>query len=334
MSNTGEDFLKELKFQQEDDELRHKIESYQETNKKLEELEEIKETKKQEVIEKNIIKEELPFIREQKEDIYNMPEQELGDIVLSEQTSGLDKKNYIYIGIAIIISFLVTLFALKVINSNVDILKPDNQMQNESIDKQYQQIIQEQIIREKEEQIRYEEKEEVEKIIPKKALDIEALEKKVVKIEEPKIEKKLVIKVPQKDPLDIIEKTQERVEYKPKPVEVKPKPVDKINKEYVYTPKRKEVIPPPEVKDFTKKSYSKPNGFFIQIGSFSKSPTEDILSNIKKDGLKYKVYKTDIGSKIYYKLLIGPYSSRSSADKNLANIRKKLNAPDAFILKF
>jgi len=65
-----------------------------------------------------------------------------------------------------------------------------------------------------------------------------------------------------------------------------------------------------------KNSYS----FFIQVGSYSKEPSEEYLSHIKKLGLPFKIEYRD-----QYKIIIGPYKDKNSANKVLGIVRNTLN---------
>jgi len=65
--------------------------------------------------------------------------------------------------------------------------------------------------------------------------------------------------------------------------------------------------------------------YFIQVGSFSKSPSKQFLSVIKKSGFHYKLRGG--------KLLIGPYRSDAAARRDLPRVRNKINK-SAFIKHF
>ena len=89
------------------------------------------------------------------------------------------------------------------------------------------------------------------------------------------------------------------------------------------------------VKDLVKNiSSSAPKGYFVQIGAFSKKPSNSYINKIQNAKLKYKIYQVEIKGKLYNKVLIGPYSSRASATDNIENIKNKLNLSSAYILKF
>lgn len=67
--------------------------------------------------------------------------------------------------------------------------------------------------------------------------------------------------------------------------------------------------------------------YYIQVGAFGKKPSSSYFKNIKKHGLKY-VLKKGKG----YRVLVGPYSSKKLAKKDLKTARKYIQS-DAFIRK-
>ncbi len=70
--------------------------------------------------------------------------------------------------------------------------------------------------------------------------------------------------------------------------------------------------------------------YYIQVGSFTKTPSTQFLNIIKKSGFNYKITpKAANGTK---KLLIGPYKNRASADTALASVKDRINK-NAFVVK-
>lgn len=76
------------------------------------------------------------------------------------------------------------------------------------------------------------------------------------------------------------------------------------------------------------------NGYFIQIGAFTKTPTDSYVSNIRNAKLKYKVYQDNVSGTTYNKVLIGPYSSKAAASESVEDVKQKLNVTSAFVVKF
>ena len=65
------------------------------------------------------------------------------------------------------------------------------------------------------------------------------------------------------------------------------------------------------------------SAFYIQVGSFSKTPSADsrLLTAVRKNGYHYKIY----ASKGMKKVLIGPYRSRAEADRAIIRIKDRIN---------
>jgi len=79
-----------------------------------------------------------------------------------------------------------------------------------------------------------------------------------------------------------------------------------------------------------KKPTSNLKGYFIQVGSFTQTPSTRFLAVIKNSGFNYHITAASkTGTK---KLLIGPYDSRSDADTALVRVRDRINK-SAFVIK-
>ena len=121
----------------------------------------------------------------------------------------------------------------------------------------------------------------------------------------------------------------------------------KITKEFTQSPEVPEVEP--ETKESTKaeevavrktkptpakkkkpKTVTSASGqtFYIQVGSFSKTPSSRFLNVIKSSGFHYKI--TTAGKT--KKLLIGPYKDRASANTALVRVKDRINK-SAFVVK-
>lgn len=81
-------------------------------------------------------------------------------------------------------------------------------------------------------------------------------------------------------------------------------------------------------------SSSVSSGYFIQIGAFTKKPTDNYVNTIRNAKLKYKVYQEDVKGITYNKVLIGPYSSKAAASESVEDVKQKLNVTSAFVVKF
>jgi cell division protein FtsN len=92
--------------------------------------------------------------------------------------------------------------------------------------------------------------------------------------------------------------------------------------------------PPPAKPTVKKPSQSTTSGtgtFYIQVGSFSKTPNRNsrLISAIRKNGYHYKIITAPNGMK---KVLIGPYKSRPQVDKAIVRVKDRINK-SAFVFK-
>ncbi|MDD5405639.1 MAG: SPOR domain-containing protein [Sulfurovaceae bacterium] len=72
--------------------------------------------------------------------------------------------------------------------------------------------------------------------------------------------------------------------------------------------------------------------YYIQVGSFTSKPNETFLSIIKNSEYNYQIKTFPNGKTKISKFLIGPYDSRTKAEKELVNIKNRINK-SAFIVK-
>jgi D-alanyl-D-alanine carboxypeptidase/D-alanyl-D-alanine-endopeptidase (penicillin-binding protein 4) len=75
-------------------------------------------------------------------------------------------------------------------------------------------------------------------------------------------------------------------------------------------------------------SFLKSSNHFIQVGSYSKEPNKEYLSRIKKLKLPYRVVYEG-----QYKIFVGPYKDKNSANKALSIVRTNLNAGAFLVYK-
>lgn len=72
------------------------------------------------------------------------------------------------------------------------------------------------------------------------------------------------------------------------------------------------------------------NPYFIQVGSFSKTPSQQFLSIIKNSGFTYQITTpSPQGTK---KLLIGPYTNKATAETALRKVKDRINK-SAYIIR-
>ena len=111
---------------------------------------------------------------------------------------------------------------------------------------------------------------------------------------------------------------------KPPPVEAKPAPAARETTEpVVVAPKPAKVVPAPAPSPKPAKKSEVPiKGWFVQVGSFG----QDINANGLRDRLKSAGYDTRmqkiaIGKGNAYRVLVGPASSRTAAEKLAASLK-------------
>jgi DedD protein len=104
-------------------------------------------------------------------------------------------------------------------------------------------------------------------------------------------------------------------------------PISKPEKPVVKKPKpavKKPAPKPKPKKSEPQKSHISKGSFYIQVGSFTKKPSSRFLSVITNSGFSYKLHSSG-------KLLIGSYSSRDMATKDLPRVKDRINK-GAFII--
>lgn len=103
---------------------------------------------------------------------------------------------------------------------------------------------------------------------------------------------------------------------KPAPVVAKPAPVAK-----------------PTPKPVTKTVTNTADGYYIQVGSFSKyAPNQKFLNSVTNLGYKYKFHKITKNGKTINKVLVGPFNSSAKAKDARRVLRAKVE-PGAFLVK-
>jgi D-alanyl-D-alanine carboxypeptidase/D-alanyl-D-alanine-endopeptidase (penicillin-binding protein 4) len=83
---------------------------------------------------------------------------------------------------------------------------------------------------------------------------------------------------------------------------------------------------PKQVSHVSQKNKPSSGSYYIQVVSVTKKPDSHYLSKIEKEGFSYKVVHEK-----NYKVLIGGYSSKESAQKALPKVRQKFSK-GAFIV--
>jgi DedD protein len=257
-------------------------------------------------------------------------EQELANIMLEEapvSNNNDNKKKYLVLGLILIILFLTTILMVRLLNDDSSETNDFNQKQktsavkNESsIDEEYKKILDNRVNR----QTTTSDNQNTltEETVDSKEDTTEeqknSIDEKMDKIIE-KINNKEVIQEEKKTPKSLFVR-KERPTYTP------PKKV--------YTPKEEKVVKTEVKRNIFSNTSTKPRGYFIQVGAFSKAPSSSFISKIKKANLKYTIHKVEVKGRFYNKVLIGPYSSKAKASSDMARVKTKLNISSSYVLKF
>lgn len=307
MEIKGEDFLKKVQKKQETEEL----------EQRLSQLKGDEET-----VQPNQQYYSKPNMQDDDAVKVDIDDQELGDIMLngasnnSGQSNETNKRKYLILGLVLIILFLLTIVIIRLLNSPSDDesfsnsqeqTKEEKSLENDSIEQQYQKIIDEKLknIKEQTNQTQEVDTQDSE-------LNIDSIEQKEKKVEE---------ETAKPDVFGIKEKQEAKKEV-----------VKKVTKPVV---KKQEAKKQETTKTVKKQiSTSKPKGTFVQVGAFSKQPAKKYLEKIEKNGFNYTIYKVTVNGKVYNKVLVGPYKNRANAEENMSIIKRKLNISSAFILRF
>ncbi|MEA3289065.1 MAG: SPOR domain-containing protein [Campylobacterota bacterium] len=260
---------------------------------------------------------------------------QLQDIMLNPDKNNKNKKKYIVLGFALILLFIVTIFVIRIVSNSDEEKQLDTQVEKT------QEIDKDKLLD------KIDTKEEYEKVISKNISVPSDIDMPDVKEPEPK--DIILPPTPIKEPLPV------KIEKKPQPKELKKdlfeiekkeaiktvkqevtKTIEKAKFPDVIKPVQKKVsqLPAPTETNFTQKSTAKPLGYYVQIGAYTKIPSDSFLSSINKKGYNYTVYSTIIKGKKYNKVLIGAYPSKKTAMQRIDKIKKDFKNPNAYILKF
>ncbi len=341
MQIKGEEFIRKVQIQQEREEL----------ERKLNELEEVEMSINND-----------PVIIGRNDDI-EQNEHELDNIMLgsSNYSNNEDnKKKYLILGIVLVVLFLLTIIIIRLLTNDSSI-KEDQFTSNsasstemkklsesDNIEENFQKIINERVKKDANQPMVPEVQgsntsstastagktddnlkddgtssaafeslqKEAENYNPNNGISDEAMDQTIKKVEKSKSTPKEKVTSTQKE---IVTPKEEIVTKK---VETKKSSV----KDLVDTPSSTTVS--------NENSSSVSSGYFIQIGAFTKKPTDGYVSTIRNAKLKYKIYQDTVNGVAYNKVLIGPYSSKAAASESVEDVKQKLNVTSAFVVKF
>lgn len=334
MQIKGEEFIKKVQLQQEREEL----------ERKLNELEEVEMSINNDPV---ILGRGVNINNINENDAYDNNiepnDHELNNIMLgsSANTNEDNKKKYLILGIVLVVLFLLTIIIIRLLtndsnkedqftSNNANSSEIKKLSENSNIEENFQKIINERV-----------KKDSSQPMVPEivnsntdrldtiqQATENDTQEREIIQEEAPAVITNEAIE----DTIKKIEskKTSEKAVEKQKVVEniERKAPVVKETVE-------KKVEQKKSIKDLVDNQVSDMSkGYFVQIGAFTKKPSDSYINTIRSEKFKYKIYQTEVKGIVYNKVLIGPYSSRAAANEEIDSIKEKLKVTNTFIVKF
>ena len=333
MQIKGEEFIKKVQLQQEREEL----------ERKLSELEEVEMT---------IHEDPVILSRSINTDMNNNMEQndhELNNIMLggvSTNANEENKKKYLILGIVLVVLFLLTIIIIRLLSggatkedqftsNNADSSEIKKLSENSNIEENFQKIINERV-----------KKDSSTPMVPEIAKTTDDKLDNLQQSVENNLQGNETIQeeAPATITNETLDETIKKIEdkktvQKEKVVQKKEVTKEKVVEKEAIVEKEAVVEKKAETKKSVKSLVETPSsdvskGYFVQIGAFTKKPSDSYINEIRNGGFKYKVYQIEIKGTIYNKVLIGPYSTKGSAGQDVDNIKEKLKVTNAFVVKF
>ena len=326
MQIKGEEFIKKVQLQQEREEL----------ERKLSELEEVQvsisNSQYNNMNNTNTINNS---VYEQREPQVEVNEHELDNIMLgsSSITNEDNKKKYLILGIVLVVLFLLTIIIIRLLTSdpkendqftsNANSSEIKKLSENNNIEENFQKIINERV-----------KKDTNEPMVPESAVTAEERLQAMQQLNNSQQEERETIQeeAPANISNETVDQTIKKIEEKrtaqkvTEPVQKK-EPVVKENVEKKTETKK-------SVKEIAETQSVISGGYFVQIGAFTKKPSDSYINTIRSEGFKYKVLQVEVKGTLYNKVLIGPYSSKAAALEDINDIKEKLKVTNTFIVKF
>ena len=334
MQIIGDDFVKKVQLKQEKEELEKKLSELDETRISMGNINLTNNLNNAyKGIDNN---DDMNEMNRLQQNINYDDSNEFDNIMLNQQQGGEDnKKKYLILGIVLVVLFLLTIIIIRLLTSDSkkeDPFTSNNQSSSEmktlsensgNIEDRYQRILDDKA-----------KKDSTEPVVNQQ---INTSNDRLDMIKETKEEAKLAQNENFSDnsiPNETLDETIKKIEEKkqtPKTSETTPAASTKTQAE-----------PKKSIRDLVEgnagaKSTNQEataSGYFIQIGAFSKRPSESYLKNITNQGFKYKVIQEDVKGSTFNKLLIGPYSSRAAASNDVSAVKNKLNIQNTFIVNY
>lgn len=250
-----------------------------------------------------------------------MNDHNLDDLIIDTHTTKHGKAK----GILTIIALLIVVLIVAIILTKI-ILKDPNAAQTELANDTTEVISPELTLQDSTEESKADEvalSEMIESEV--KAPDSEEVAKETVVIDEKKSRVPAAAPVP-KAPKQETKPKQEKVQ---PPVQSKPAPTAKP--EPKKTAAKAPVKPVVQKPVHTSKHVVPQGTYYIQVGSFSRTPVAGsrLVRAIKGNGYRYRVVTAPNGMK---KIQIGPYANRAEADRAIIRIKDRINK-SAFVVK-
>lgn len=324
MQIKGEEFIRKVQIQQEREELERKLSELEDVDLSINNIN---------------INHNNESVRFNGAPQFEPNEHELDNIMLNSSGYNNDenKKKYLILGIVLVVLFLLTIIIIRLLTN--DPSKEDSftansansseikkLSENNNIEENFQKIINERV-----------KKDSNEPMIPENALSTEQRLQALQQLNNEGTQEREIIQ--EEEPANIsnetIDETIRKIEEKKtvqkeqvkQPVEKKTPVVKETVEKKVETKK--------SVRDLVDNSSSEMvNGFFIQVGAFTRKPSDSYINTIRNAKFKYKIYQEEVKGTVYNKVLIGPYSTRAAAAENIEDVKQKLDLSSAFIVKF
>ena len=336
MQIKGDEFIKKVQIQQEREEL----------ERKLNELEEVEMS-----INNDSVILERNNTNDYNSNNYNnnieQNEHELDNIMLGSSNANEDnKKKYLILGIVLVVLFLLTIIIIRLLSggatkedqftsNNADSSEIKKLSENSNIEENFQKIINERV-----------KKDSSTPMVPEIAKTTDDKLDNLQQSVENNLQGNETIQeeAPATITNETLDETIKKIEdkktvQKEKVVQKKEVTKEKVVEKEAIVEKEAVVEKKAETKKSVKSLVEAPSsdvskGYFVQIGAFTKKPSDSYINEIRNGGFKYKVYQIEIKGTIYNKVLIGPYSTKGSAGQDVDNIKEKLKVTNAFVVKF
>ena len=335
MQIIGDDFVKKVQLKQEKEELEKKLSELDETRISMGNINLTNNLNNAyKGIDNN---DDMNEMNRLQQNINYDDSNEFDNIMLNQQQGGEDnKKKYLILGIVLVVLFLLTIIIIRLLTGDSkkeDPFTSNNQNSSDmktlsensgNIEDRYQRILDDKA-----------KKDSTEPVVNQQ---INTSNDRLDMIKETKDETKLAQNENFSDssiPNEALDETIKKIEEKkqnPKTSETTPAASTKTQTE----PKKsiRDLVEGNAPAKSTTQEATGGSGYFIQIGAFSKRPSEAYLKNITSQGFKYKVIQEDVKGNTFNKLLIGPYSSRAAASNDVSSVKNKLNIQNTFIVNY